>query len=156
MSDFHLVLEEQLPKLMRYATALTRDPDEAGELVEDTVREALAQQRHCTGNIRTWLLRVLHKLRDNPFRQDSLFVGLFDRAPAAALTLSRLDRALGQLPEEQRAIILLIGLEGMTYAETADILRIPVGTMRSRLSRGRAFLCQALGVADAPRVPRAA
>jgi RNA polymerase sigma-70 factor (ECF subfamily) len=156
MSDFHLLLEEQLPKLMRYATALTRDPDEARELVEDTVREALARQRHCTGNIRLWLLRVLHELRDNPFRQDCVLAGLFDRARAAALTLSRLDRALGQMPEEQRAVILLIGLEGMTYLETAAILRIPVGTMRSRLSRGRVFLCRVLGVADAPRVPRAA
>jgi RNA polymerase sigma-70 factor (ECF subfamily) len=142
---------------MRYATALTRDPEAAEELVEDTVREALAWQLHCTGNVRLWLLRLLHELRDNPFRQGTVVAGSFDRAPAAApLTLSQLDRALGQLPEEQRAIILLIGLERMTYTETAAILGIPVGTMRSRLSRGRAALCRALGVVDAPRVSRAA
>jgi len=156
MSDFHLVLEEQLPKLMRYATALTREPDEASELVEDTLREALANQRHCPGNIRPWLLTILHDLRDNPFRQAGIVVGLMDCDPAAALTLSRLDRALGQLSEAQRAIILLIGLEGMTYDATASILRIPVSTMRSRLARGRAALCRALGVAAAPRIPRAA
>jgi RNA polymerase sigma-70 factor (ECF subfamily) len=156
MSDFHLLLEEQVPKLMRYATALTRDRDEASELVEDTVREAFATCHHRPGNIRAWLLTILHDLRDNPFRQAGAVAGLLDCDAAAVLTLSQLDRALGQLPEQQRAIILLIGLEGMTYHETAAILRIPVGTMRSRLARGRAGLCRALGVADATRVARAA
>jgi RNA polymerase sigma-70 factor, ECF subfamily len=157
MSDFHLVLQEGIARLMRYAAALTRDADEAGELVQDTVREALANQRQCRGgaNIRVWLFTILHDLRDNPFRQ-----AIATSEPVcgreARLTLSQLDRALGQLPEEQRAIILLIGLERMTYAETAAILRMPVGTMRARLARGRAGLRRAMGIADAPREARAA
>lgn len=158
MSDFHLLLEEEIPRLMRYAAALTRDADQASELVEDTVREALANRRHCPGNDKTrvWLRTVLHDLRDNPFRQAIAAIGTPAGDPAAQLTLSQLDRALGQLPEEQRAIILLIGLEGMSYEETASILRMPLGTMRSRLSRARAGLRRAMGVAETSRVARAA
>ena len=152
MSDFHLLLEEQLPKLMRYTTALTRDADEAEQLIEDTVREALAGQRQCPrdGQIRPWLLTILHDLRDNPFRQTNIAAGPSRSDPAGELTLSDLDRAMGRLIEEQRAIILLIGLEGMTYEQTAAILRIPVGTMRSRLARGRDGLRRVLGVTATP------
>lgn len=157
MSDFHLLLEEQLPKLMRYATALTREPDEAEKLVEDTVHEALANRDHCPrdGSIRLWLLTILHDLRDNPFRRASEAT-LPTRDPGAELTLSDLDRAMGHLLEEQRAIILLIGLEAMTYEQTAAILRIPVGTMRSRLARGRDGLRRALGLNPAMGEIRAA
>jgi RNA polymerase sigma-70 factor, ECF subfamily len=155
VSDFHLLLEEEIPRLMRYASALTRDADTAAELVEDTVRDALAEERRRRGNLCVWLLTILHDLRGNPFRLS------FEAAkpvadPKAPLTLSQLDRALGQLPEEQRAIILLVGLEGLSYSETASILRITLRTMRSRLSRARAALRRAMGVEDAVRVPRAA
>jgi len=158
MSDFHLQLEAQLPKLMRYASALTRDPDEAGELVEDAVMEALAthRDRRDDADIRVWLLTIVHDLRSNPFRQPIGPLGAPARDAKTLLTLSQLDRALEQLPEEQRAIILLIGLEGMTYGQTAAILRIPLGTMRTRLSQGRAGLRRALGVGKAPRLARAA
>jgi RNA polymerase sigma-70 factor (ECF subfamily) len=155
VSDFHLLLEEQIPFLMRYASALTRDADTTVDLVEDTVREALAEQRHRRGNLRLWLLTILHDLRGNPFR------GSFEMAatvaePKSQLTLSQLDCALAQPAEEQRAVILLIGLEGLSYSEAAAVLRITVGTMRSRLARGRAALRRAMGVEDAVRVPHAA
>jgi RNA polymerase sigma-70 factor (ECF subfamily) len=155
LSDFHLLLEEQIPQLMRYASALTRDADEAVELVEDTVREALAHPRQCTGNIRVGLLTILHDLRDNPFRQMALGAPE-TRDPAAKLTLSDLDRALGQLPEEQRAIILLIGLERLSYADAAASLRMSATTLRSRLSRARAELRQLMGVESPARVSRRA
>jgi RNA polymerase sigma-70 factor, ECF subfamily len=158
MSDFHLLLEEQIPQLTRYASALTRDPDQASDLVEDAVIEALANphRRRGDADIRLWLLTIVHDLRDNPFRQAACDAVAPYRGPAAPLTLSDLDRALGQLPEEQRAVILLIGLEGMSYAQTASVLRISLGTMRSRLSRGRAVLRHALGVDDTAAVARAA
>jgi DNA-directed RNA polymerase specialized sigma24 family protein len=69
----------------------------------------------------------------------------------APFTLSRLDRALGERPEEQRAIILPVGLESLSYQQIAAVLRIPVGTMRSHLSRARAGLHQAMGVATPAR-----
>jgi RNA polymerase sigma-70 factor (ECF subfamily) len=156
MTDFHLLLEEQIPGLMRYASALTRDSDEAGELVEDTVRDALANRSDCeaAADRRVWLLTTLHDLRGNPFRQMTLATAL--REPSAQLTLSDLDRALAQLSEEHRAIILLIGLEGMSYADTARILRISAASLRSRLSRARAILGRAMGVEDAARPTRVA
>ena len=158
MTDFHLLLEEQIPALMRYSRALTRDADQASELIEDTVMTALAHRREWRkgADIRVWLLTIVHDLRSNPFRQGIHPESGLDRDPAALLTLSDLDRAISQLPEEQRAIILLIGLEGMSYAETASILRLPVSTMRSRLARARVSLRRALDVADAPAASRAA
>lgn len=155
MSDFHLLLEEEIPNLMRYASALTRDADTAVDLVDDTVHEALAEERRCHGNLRVWLLTILHDLRGNPFRH-SFEAAAPVAEPNAQLTLSQLDRALGQLSEEQRALILLIGLEGMSYSETAAILRITVGALRSRLSRGRAALRRAMGVEDAAGIAHAA
>src|SRR3984957_5199362 len=153
VSDFHLLLEEQIPRLMRYASALTRDPDEAGELVEDTVRDALANRHRGRGGaeIRVWLFTILHDLRGNPFRTALCAPDALDRDPASLLTLSDLDRALGQLPEEQRAVILLIGLEGMTYTDTASVLRVSVATLRARLSQARAELRRLMGGAEAPR-----
>ena len=156
MSDFHLLLEEQVPKLMRYAAALTRDADQASELVEDTVIDALANRQDCGGDVRVWLLTILHDLRGNPFRQSIYVTGASERDPAAQLTLSEFDRALGQLPEEQRAAILLVGLEAMTYSETAAVLRVPVSTVRSRLTRGRDGLRRSLGVTGATPLGRAA
>lgn len=155
MSDFHLLLEEEIPKLMRYASALTRDADEAEELVADTIREALAHQRLQRADLRVWLLTILHDLRGNPFRQMTA-AGPAPLDPAAELTLSDLDRALGQIQEEQRAVILLVGLERMSYSQTAAILRITLGTLRSRLSRGRAALRRAMGVDTPARVADAA
>lgn len=150
MSDFHLLLQEQIPSLLRYATALTRDPEQATDLVEDTVREALDHQRQCRGNIRVWLFKLLHDLRGNPFREMTLPAPA-PRDPRARLTLSDLDRAIGELPEAQRAILLLIGLEGLSYADAASALRITPATLRSRLSSARANLRRLMGVAGATR-----
>jgi RNA polymerase sigma-70 factor (ECF subfamily) len=156
VSDFHLLLEEEIPKLLRYATALTRDADKAADLVEDTVREALTEQRRCRGNLRVWLLTILHDLHGNPFRDSFESAETPAADPKRPLTLSQLDRALGQLPAEQRAVILLIGLEGLSYGETAAVLRITGGATRSRLSRGRTALRRAMGVEPAPHIARAA
>jgi RNA polymerase sigma-70 factor, ECF subfamily len=158
MSDFHLLLQEQIPQLMRYASALTRDPDAAAELVEDTVRQALAEKsrRPQPADLRVWLLTILHELRDNPFRQAIFPAAQLDRDPRAALTLSDLDRALGQLPETERAPILLVGLEGLSCGDCAAILHVPPSTLRSRLARARGRLCRALGVEEKPQVANAA
>jgi len=150
VSDFHLLLQEQIPQLMRYAAALTRDPEEAGDLVEDTVHEALDHQRDVRGEIHVWLLTILHDLRGNPFRQMTLPTSI-SREPSQALTLPDLDRALGQLPEDQRSAILLIGLEGLSYADAAAVLRITPATLRSRLTSARANLRRLMGVEGTPR-----
>jgi RNA polymerase sigma-70 factor (ECF subfamily) len=65
-----------------------------------------------------------------------------------ALKLRDLERAMGKLPAEQRAVILLVGLEGMAYEEVAAVLNVPVGTVRSRLSRGRDQLRRLMGMQE--------
>jgi RNA polymerase sigma-70 factor, ECF subfamily len=149
LSDFRMLVKDQLPRLIRYAAALTRDADEALDLAEDTVLEALASEheRPSDTDLRVWLLTILHDHRRNPFRRANPLSD-FSRPEndAAPLSLSELDRALGKLPEEQRAAILLVGLEGMSDAETATVLRIPIGAVRVRLARARENLCRTLGV----------
>lgn len=148
MSDFQMLVKDQLPRLIRYASALTRDADEALDLAEDTVLEALASEHEQPSDtdLRVWLLSLLHDHRRNPFRRDNPLADLSrPENDAAPLSLSELDRALGRLPEEQRAAVLLVGLEGMSDAETATVLRISIGAVRVRLARARENLCRALG-----------
>jgi RNA polymerase sigma-70 factor, ECF subfamily len=148
LSDFQMLVRDQLPRLIRYAAALTRDADEALDLAEDTVLEALASyEQPSDTDLRVWLLTILHDHRRNPFRRANPLGDLSrPENDAAPLSLSELDRALGKLPEEQRAAILLVGLEGMSDAETATVLRIPIGAVRVRLARARENLCRTLGV----------
>ena len=160
MSDFHQRLQNEVPRLVRYAAALTRDADQALDLVEDTVLEALSSldQRPRRADLSVWLLMILHDHRRNPFRQNEQLrdASRPDPDPAALLILSDFERALGQLREEQRAVILLVGLEGMQYDETATILRVSASTVRSRLARGRQALCRILGATDAAGMADAA
>lgn len=162
MSDIRAILGEQTPRLRRYAVALTRDVNEADDLVEDTLREAIARgfapesERRDETALRVWLLTILHEQRDNPFRLP--VPNAMPRRPrldpTAEAALSRFDRALGRLPEEQRAAILLIGLEGMTYEATAQILGMSVGAMRAKLLRGRESLARDMTPPPARRPQR--
>jgi len=153
MTTFHRQVEEQIPRLRRYARALTRNPERADDLVQDTLVRALAKQHlwQPDTNLRAWLFTLMHNQNVNNVRQsirEGLTVDIESVSnalsattdPTASRQLDELDRALGQLPDEQRQVILLIGLEGMSYGETATILDVPIGTIRSRLSRGRDVL----------------
>ena len=97
---------------------------------------------------RAWLFTILHNQHVNDIRRavrEENNVSIDDIAPVASvqakamgvLTLRDLEAALAKLPAEQRQVILLVGLEGLAYEEVAAVLRVPVGTVRSRLSRGR-------------------
>jgi RNA polymerase sigma-70 factor (ECF subfamily) len=72
------------------------------------------------------------------------------------LQLRDLERAIAKLPPEQRQVILLVGLEGMAYEEVASLIKVPVGTVRSRLSRGRDQLRRLMGMEEGGEQPRAA
>jgi RNA polymerase sigma-70 factor (ECF subfamily) len=109
--------------------------------------------------MRAWLFTIMHNQNVNAVRramgegttveieeQSSNLVATTD--PKSARQLHELDRALAQVPEEQRQVILLVGLEGMSYGDTAAILNIPVGTVRSRLSRGRDALRKLMGMGE--------
>lgn len=101
--------------------------------------------------MRAWLFTILHNQNVNEVRRsvrEGVAIAVEDVAPVltiapnagASLQLRDLERAIGVLPEEQRQVILLVGLEGMRYEEVAFVLGIPIGTVRSRLSRGREML----------------
>jgi RNA polymerase sigma-70 factor (ECF subfamily) len=168
MSDILQEIAVQIPILRRYARALVRDVVAADDLVQECLTRAIAKLHLWReGNLRAWLFTILHNQYVNEVRR-SIRSGTtveFDAAdlplnlPATQeklLELRDLDRALGRLPAEQRTVILLVGLEGMSYCDAATALGIPVGTVRSRLSRGRDALRRLMdGDTDQPSLPAA-
>lgn len=138
----------ELPRLRRYARAMLGDRAAADDLVQDTLERAWSRlsQWRPGSDLRAWLFGIMHNLRvDQLRRQGAALVSLDDEALAVpvratqgdALAVGDLAAALGALPEEQRTVLLLIALEEMSYAEVAATLGIPLGTVMSRLSRGR-------------------
>ena len=125
----------------------------ADDLVQDTLVRAIAKQHRWQRgtSLRAWLFTLMHNENVSGIRRsvrEGIVVAVDDASaflitstdPTAALSLRDLDRALGRISEEQREVILLIGLEGISYEEAATVLDVPTGTIRSRLSRGRAAL----------------
>lgn len=145
------MLEPQIPGLRRYAWALLRDNDGADDLVQDTLERAIAHWhlRRRDADLRAWLFTIqrnlfLNRIRQRRQRGPHLGAELLDEMPAAE---SPQDVALGArdvlaqfdlLTEDQRSILLLIGVEGLSYEAAARVLDVPVGTIMSRLSRARA------------------
>jgi RNA polymerase sigma-70 factor (ECF subfamily) len=153
MNEFGRLLEKEIPRLRRYARALTRDLPRADDLVQDTLVRAMAKQRSWQWgtNLRAWLFTIMHNQNVNGVRRrvregtviefdDEWPFPIVPTDPAGGLSLRDLDRALARMPEERRQVILLIGLEDISYKEAATILDVPIGTIRSRLSRGRESL----------------
>lgn len=138
---------ELIPRLRRYARALVGDRAGADDLVQDTLERAWAKlhlYRRGT-DLRAWLFTVMHNVHVNRVRAtratDTLeeeMPELAQRAPQGdALLVRDLDRAISRLPAEQRAVLLLVTLEEMSYEAVARTLDIPIGTVMSRLSRAR-------------------
>jgi len=138
-----------IPRLRRYARALTGDMTSADDLVQDTLERAwrrLALWRSGS-DMRAWLFTIMHNIFANQLRADRhnqtpptehLSANLSVAAPQEdRLILRDLNKALGNLSDEQREVLLLVGLEQMSYEEAAKVLGIPIGTVMSRLSRGR-------------------
>src|ERR1700753_1605267 len=146
-------LMEHVPRLRRYARALINNRDLADDLVQDTLERALGR----TGlfqpgtDLRAWLFTIMHNVFANQARKASaraVHVAVDDDRIAASeravessqtpsLEMRDLDYALQRLPVEQREVVLLVGLEEMSYADVALALDIPIGTVMSRLSRDR-------------------
>jgi RNA polymerase sigma-70 factor (ECF subfamily) len=161
MSEFHGLVEREIPRLRRYARALTRSADRADDLVQETLLRAIAKSHlwQTGSDIRAWLFTIMHNHYVNMVRRamrdeatvdidqmSSSLVAVTD--PTASSQLRELDQALARLPGEQREVILLVGLEGMSYEAAAEVLSVPVGTVRSRLSRGRDALRRLLGLPE--------
>jgi RNA polymerase sigma-70 factor (ECF subfamily) len=152
VETFAIRAMQYIPRLRRYARALTGDNSAADDLVQDALERALIKQslwREGT-DLRAWLFTVMHNIFINQVRSaaanrlvsiDEVDAdAVVDTTPLQAtdrLEIRDLDAALQALPEEQRAVVLLVGLEQMTYEEAARVLDVPVGTVMSRLSRGR-------------------
>lgn len=148
-------LLEAMPRLRRYARALAGERAAADDLVQDTLERAWQRrsQWRSGSDLRPWLFSIMHNLRVDQLRRPEVPTQKLDdeavlptRATQSdGLEMNDLSNALAQLPEEQRAVLLLVALEDMRYEAVASTLGIPVGTVMSRLSRGRERLRQILG-----------
>ena len=148
MPDPGIELIACIPGLRRYARALVGGRSDADDLVQDTVERAwnhIADWRR-DGDMRAWLFGIMHNLHVDMLRSRRLHTtALDDDTPhpaqadnhTAALEVRDMQTALNLLPAEQREVLLLVGLEGMTYDQVAGALGLPLGTVMSRLSRGR-------------------
>jgi RNA polymerase sigma-70 factor (ECF subfamily) len=153
-----LLVEPLIPALRRYARALMRERAAADDLVQDSLERAISRwhQRRPDGDVRSWLFAILHGLAINRLRQaqrrgrhiamEDADAAALARPPdqEAALRHRDLLRALDELPEEQRSVLLLVSVEDLPYAEAAQVLGIPIGTVMSRLSRAREKLLRSM------------
>ncbi|NHQ92629.1 RNA polymerase sigma factor [Janthinobacterium lividum] len=138
-------LQACLPGLRRYARALA-GALHADDLVQDTVERAWRKLDQRSGEMRPWLFSIMHNLHVDQLRRPGLALQELDddallpapeRAPGQSIAIGEMDAALARLPLGQREVILLVALEQMPYEQVAATLAIPVGTVMSRLSRGR-------------------
>ena len=157
--DYQLIVP-YIPNLRRYARALVGDREGADDLVQDTLERAV-RKFHLwrPGDLRAWLFSIMHNVFVNQLkaRKIAYEVEIDDTiaAPMSSVTstdLMDLDRALAAISPDQREVVLLIALEDMTYAEVGRALGIPIGTVMSRLSRGREKL-RRLMEGETPRSP---
>ena len=134
-----------VPRLRRYSRALVNNRDDADDLVQDTLERAWAKSNLWGGvaDMRAWLFSIMHNLHVDGVRRPRLHTVTMDddtpEVPVAPTQTDRLDlqAALDLLPVEQKEVLLLVTLEDMAYADVAQALGIPIGTVMSRLSRGR-------------------
>lgn len=143
-----------VPVLRRYARALVHNTADADDLVQDCLVRALSRAHlfQPGTNMRAWLLSILHNIfldgtrKAKRTREFSKALTLMEEGTVTRanqfhrMELREIDKALAALPAAQRSTLLLISLEGLNYAETAEVTGVPVGTVRSRLSRGRSAL----------------
>ena len=149
------LLAELYPRLRRFAYGLTGSIDEAEDLVQAAYERALTRldQWQPGSRLDSWMYSIVRSIRINRLRADRVRGrhlnpissetqpgGNLEREVEASLTLEAVRRFLWTLPEEQREVMLLVCVEGMSYAEVSETLGIPVGTVTSRLGRGRRAL----------------
>ena len=146
-----------LPRIRRFARGLTKDPDKADDLVQEACERALGRLHQFAEDSRldSWLYRIVYtrwidRLRRSKTRSAHLALLEKNAAESASGSAVGIDRlvdvrdALAALPQEHRAAVLLVGVEGHSYAEAAAVMDIPVGTVASRVARGRSMLAEIL------------
>lgn len=165
MDDLQQRISPMIPALRRYATALLGHRMLADDIVQDCLERVITHwnQRRKDEDTRQWVFAILHNLAVSEMRRNTrrgVHIDIDQLPPDALVTppnqedavrLGELLDAVNRLPEEQRSVLLLVAVEGMSYAQTAEILGVQTGTVMSRLSRARDKLAQTLdGTADAP------
>jgi RNA polymerase sigma-70 factor (ECF subfamily) len=157
-SDHEFVVQEietLLPNMRRYARALTRNPDDADDVVQDALVSALAKQHQFQPgtNLRAWLFTIIRNAFHDRIRRNRKQVampldeGLHPSTEASQeqhVRCGEVARAFRRLPTNSREVIGLVVFEGMSYEQTAVILGVRLGTVRSRLSRARSMLSASL------------
>jgi RNA polymerase sigma-70 factor (ECF subfamily) len=151
MDDRRRAILEEIPRLRRYSRALLRDRDRADDLVQDCLERALANLDNWrTGESpRKWLFTIMHhifvdQMRKDKRRGESAMLPL-DGFEAMAVPAEQTEdagsrevlQALQTISPERRAAILMVSVEGFSYAEASTILGVPAGTLMSRIARGR-------------------
>ncbi len=151
-----------LPRLRRFAASLSRDRADADDLCQAALERGLRARHQWQPGTRldSWMYRIMRNLWIDEGRSRQRAMQTFapeeagehvgypgDRDVEAHLILSDVDRAMQALPDEQREAIALVLVEGLSYKEAAEILGIPMGTLTSRLVRGRGALIELLGEA---------
>jgi RNA polymerase sigma-70 factor, ECF subfamily len=159
MSNIGHLLTLHMPPLRRYARSLTRDLSRAEDLLQDCLARALEKEHlwEPGTDLRAWLFTIMHNQHVNDVRRlarEGSVVpieevsGSLPQGPTveASVELSDAAQAIAVLPRDQREVLILAGRDGQRYDEMARVLDVPIGTVRSRLSRGRAKLREVMGV----------
>jgi RNA polymerase sigma-70 factor (ECF subfamily) len=169
VDHFETELEAHVRGLRRYAIALTGSPPDADDLVQETLRRAIdyGGNRARVRDWRSYLFRILHNVRNDqlsrlarmpeqrPIDGEDGFDIPSPPSQEILVDCLNLQRALDAMPDIQKQVVLLAGLQGFSYKEVAELLDIPIGTVMSRLCRGREFLRQAMELpAQADRARR--
>jgi RNA polymerase sigma-70 factor (ECF subfamily) len=151
---------ELLPRLRRFARTITRDVHDADDLVQIAIERALLryEQWRPESKFESWMFGILRNAWIDEVRSRGRHGRLFapeeagenvgDGSGDAHVRLLSVQSALANLPEEQRLAVALVLVEGLSYKEAADVLDVPIGTLTSRLARGREALQASLGDAS--------
>ncbi|MGR3967738.1 sigma-70 family RNA polymerase sigma factor [Pseudomonas sp. 910_23] len=153
MHELDEQLHELIPRLRRFAVSLTRNSSSADDLVQATLERAIIAwaDKRVEGDLRAWLFAILyrqfldaHRRSRRYARMLEFFTGRDDAQPSVERTVMAQStlQAFDQLSTEQRALLLWVSVEGLSYKEVAEILQVPIGTVMSRLSRARQALRQ--------------
>jgi len=161
--EFRRKIMSVLPRLSRFSFMLARSRAEADDLLQTACERALSRidQWNPATRLDSWMFRIIQTVWFNELRSRKVRNGYAEKeqhaqdtaddgeqAAEARVLLRRVEQEIRRLPEEQRIVLLLVCVEGMTYREAADSVEIPIGTVMSRLARARLSLMERLG--DAP------
>jgi RNA polymerase sigma-70 factor (ECF subfamily) len=155
--SFQQELVALLPRLRRFARNLTRSPHDADDMVQIAVERAITRsdQRQPDQRLDGWMFKIVRnawidevrsrRRRDKIFVEEQAGEHVGSETIEKEATLMSVQAAMLHLPEEQRMAVSLVLIEGLPYKEAAAVLEVPIGTLTSRLARGREALQALLG-----------